>query len=579
MSGKPEECVPVGIDLGFLHARVAIGNVSHAQRSSASSEGPTPSASADALIIEDVRIPLPEVVSNASGSRYTLALVGTDQQPDCGEDGGDNKSGGHVFGDAARRALARDKKPTVSKDPSSLVRQLTNNAEGGAAASAFFEHLAEMACDASSSKAACLRAVVSVPVGATAEEQAAVVRIAEQGFEVAGGADGKKMKKMNVKNGDASKDDGFIVGVITDPAAVCIAHGLAEVPRVGVVDLSASPTDPNANWKNALVVDWGASGLTATRIVRAATQSSIFTIAGHVSDPTCSGVAIVDALMAHCASMFERKNRLKAGEMLSSSVKARHRLEVACESAVRTLCRAPTTTVAIDGLYEGMDLSVSVSRPRFDMLTGPILKKAETLLQKVAQDAQEAGFTFDVVLLAGNVCDMPSATALVQTKVFSSVRSFGRADVPPDEAVAIGCARHAASVLSCPTHSRAVSKATGPAVRSVAACPISVGICKLPGKTRDVAEEEAIITKDAVPLIDVGEPLPANVTRKIIFGEEGFSDCTLAIAQIGANGVKSKILGTIDRIQPGATSLEITLELTATGQLTLSVNGGPNCKL
>ena len=63
------------------------------------------------------------------------------------------------------------------------------------------------------------------------------------------------MKKMNVNNGDVSKDEGFIVGVITDPAAVCITHGLSEVPRFRIVELYTSPTDPNANWKNALVVD------------------------------------------------------------------------------------------------------------------------------------------------------------------------------------------------------------------------------------------------------------------------------------------------------------------------------------
>jgi hypothetical protein len=86
----------------------------------------------------------------------------------------------HVFGEAARRALARDKKPTISKDPSSMIRELIRTSSSVAEngndvddksknVAAFFRHLSELACDASSSHPSKLRSVVSVPVTATPE--------------------------------------------------------------------------------------------------------------------------------------------------------------------------------------------------------------------------------------------------------------------------------------------------------------------------------------------------------------------------------------------------------------------------
>lgn len=567
---NPEELIPIGIDIGSLHARVAIGNLNH--NNATSTEG-----------LADTR-KLPDIISNKQGDRYTLALVGIDN---AGENNGEETR--HVFGEAARRALARDKKPTISKDPSSMVRQLVRSGsavvngeaqeskEETAKASAFFGHLAELACDASSAHPSKLRTVVSVAVGSTPEEQAGVIQSVERGIAEAlaaakSGEDGKSKKKK--KGGNNEDDDGIVVGVITDPAAVCIAHGLTEIGQTGVIDLDAPETKSPSAWKNALVVDWGASGLTATLVRRSSPTSSLLSVVRHVTDTTCSGTAIVNALVAHCASMFERKNKVTG---MMDSVKAHHRLEMACESAVRTLSRAPTVTVAVDGLYEGMDISVPISRPRFDMLVSGIMRKAEALLQSFNEEE------LDVVLVAGNVCEMPAAATMIRTKIFPNAHA-GRGDVPPEEAVAIGCARHAASVLSCSTHSKSGGKKSdgkegvAPATRKVTLCPLTIGICKIQNDKVN-GDVEEIISKTSVPLIGMGEPLPANVTRQLTCSNDNDSS-SISIVQIqGGYALKSKVLGKIDNIPSDAKNFEITMELTCAGKLSVSVNGGPSCTL
>ena len=582
---KTTDFIPIGIDLGSIHARVAIGNVSHVR---------IPPAG-DGTVV-DTR-PLPDVISNAQGSRYTLALVGADN---AGGDGdvveNSNAEVRHVFGEAARRSLARENKPAISKDLSPMVRELvrssssligTNDEEAAtkaSKASAFFSHLADLACDASSSHHSKLRTVVSVPVGSTPDEQSAIVGIVERGINDAllARLTTKEAKLLRKKKCD--EDDPFVMAIITDPAAVCIAHGLTETEHPRTIDLAGSNSaTPSNYWKHALVVDWGASGLTATHVSRRSSNSSIITVERHVTETGCSGTAIVNALAAHCASMFERKSRVSG---VLESKKAYHRLEVACESAVRTLSRAPTVTVAVDGLFEGIDMNVPISRPRFDMMMSGLLRQAETLLQAFASDGGVA-VEFDVVLLAGNVCDMPSASNMIRNKLFPNA-NVGRGDVPPDEAVAIGCARHAASILSCDTHSRqgvnvAGGSNLGQATRKVKACPVTIGICRIEnGKQGDELDE--VMSNKSIPLIVVGEPLPANVTKTITYtnGDDSWlSHSYIAIVQTQtkSGGSKCKMIGKIEEIPSEAKNFEITMELSIAGRLTLSVNGGPSATL
>jgi molecular chaperone DnaK (HSP70) len=558
------EYIPIGIDLGSLHARVAIGSVSNT-----SSKAPN-TTDAHKTIVDTQ--PLPDVISNAQGSRYTLALVGDDIDADTNTTNGQEAR--HIFGEAARRALAREKKPPISKDPSSLVRELVRSSSSaadkddieatnkGLKAVAFFSHLTELACDASGSHPSKMKTVVSVPVNSTPEEQTGIVETVERGInhafeERSSDKDIKDMKKKQKKDGVVEP---YVMAVVQDPIAVAIAHGLTEIEHPGVIDL-ASSSDESASWKNVLVIDWGASGLTVTHITRTSSNSSLLNIVKTVTDASCSGTSIISTLAKHCASMFERKTKVSG---VLDSKKAVHRLEIACESAVRTLSRAPTVTVAVDGLYEGMDMNVPISRPRFDMLVNGIIRKAEILLQTFVGEEE---VEFDFVLAAGNVCDMPSATTLIRTKLFPNANA-GRGDVPADEAVAIGCARYAASALSCETHSKKIDGCT----RKVKTCPLSIGICRIENG-KENGDIESVISNTAIPLIHVGEHLPVNVTRKITYNngtDSWLENSYIAIVQMGK---KKKVIGKIEDIELDDKSFEITMELSAAGELTLAVNG------
>ena len=547
---EPNDLIPLGLDIGSLHARVAIG------QSTSSS---------------------PDIVSNAQGSRYTLALVGTDEGN--AEDNATSGQTRYIFGETARRALARNNPAT---DASSTVRQLARSAaakddgaaDKAAAGAAFVTHLMNLSCDASAAHPSKLRTVASVSVDSDLDERHGIVSILERGMHDALAArQSAKERKARKKNG-SNGEDPSVMAIIADPVAVCIAHGLLE-NEPGIVDLSATKCETTRPWKNALVVDWGASGLTATHICRTSTNSSMLKIIRYVTDDTCSGMAITSTLAKHCATTFERKNRVSG---LLDSKKACFKLNMACESAVRTLSRAPSVTVAVDGLFEGIDMSVPISRPRFDMLMSGILRKAETLLQTFTTSEK---VDFDVVLLCGNVCDMPSCVNLIRKKLFPAANA-GRGDIPPDEAVAIGCARHAASILSCNIRSKNngqdADKINLPSIsRSAKMCPLTIGICRVENE-KENGDLEEIITNNAVALIETGDPLPVNVTRSITCtdGEESWlSNSSVFITQMRGGAVtKSKVIGKVEGIPPEDKSFEITMELSSDGKLALSINGG-----
>ena len=683
----PPPPVPVGIDLGSLHARLAVTDALPLSDVSSASSPSSPAS-------VSLPIPEPRVVSNAQGSRYTLAASTLDvSHPPVIDEYGGSGSGGSgadengnsntgsngnnrqqqpevqfIFGEAARKTLTRHKRPLGQ----SLVRQLStlsvcgsvdwtddedddddtmeeegaesppsppsSPAAAAAAASppppkpeekkreaktaaeasaAFFSNLATLACDATSSHPSQLRAVVSVPANADRRTVRGVVDSAELGLANAiAKAEGKatetatqqqqqqqgqtkknKNKKKKMMKNSKDADNAKVVGVLTDPAAVCVAHGLTDAAAataaamgsnneitLGGDDNSSSAPMPNAgpsyiNWRHALVLDWGASGLTLSHVKRLG-SSDVLSIVETTNDPTLSGRTLTDLLVAHCASQFERKCRVSG---VLDSKKSRARLEAACEIAIRTLGRATSCHVTVDGLYEGMDLNVPVSRPRFDMLCGPALRKAEVMVKASKDtlaaaaadggggaDGGAAAAAFDVVLLAGNVSLMPSVKAMVD-RLFPAGDGDdspaapwrGRSDIPPDEGVAMGCARHAASLVD-PTRASPTLGSGGDRRRfwrqeAVVLSPVSVSVCTL--------GDDDSRSSLPVTLIEAGTPLPAFASKRIALNDGAG---TLGVVQM-IDGNKEKLLSRIDDVR---SCTELTIELSREGKLSISIDGG-----
>lgn len=457
-----ETKVAVGIDVGSSQARVAVcANDS------------------------------PRVVSNTLGHRSTLALTALEN--------GDS----YVFGDAALRLLQKEKKPISS------VRDILLNGvveEESTACEAFLGHLASLASDATATTLGQLRVVLSVPVDASSDYVDTLKGVTEAGIKSA--IADKKQRKHH-----------FVVGIISDPAAICISHRLTDTSSV--------------LRSNILVIDAGASGLSVSHL-RTNGTSRILSLVSHVRLEEVSCEALVTLLAKHVASQFERKNRVPAGDIWDSK-KARLKLLQACESSLQSL-QTSTIHITIDGLYEGMDCHIEISKPRWEMVSGPLLRKAQAFLQ------EHISLQPDTVLLAG------SGSSFVGPSVDKAFPDCyrGISNIAPEEAVALGCARHAASYLE---HDNV--KLTTPTQDEVYVSPVAIGI----GPSEDNVET----------IIGKGTPLPAHVVH------------TMASPQ---NCSIWQLLPSLKRVAdlddlPKDEDIEVLVELSIKGTLSIAVQGGP----
>lgn len=303
-------------------------------------------------------------------------------------------------------------------------------------------------------------------------------------------------------------------------------------------------------------------------------------IVHHTTHPSLGGTTILQLLVKHIAELFERKVRgaIPPGETLCNK-KARAKLEVAAEDALRSFGFSPKVTVTVDGLIDGIDCHVDVMLARFEMLLGSTLRSAEGKLKEVA-----GKYKLDQVIGAGNIMKMTSVEKMMDRLFPRGDMCRGKSvnDVPPEEAVAMGCAAFGSMCLASDFvngHGHGHDEENGNEAKmtqeteqdvqdsihgieeEVPLCPIGIGL--------SLQEDDPA----AIMMIDKMVPLPALVTKTV--------DCTgctsnsIGIIQVGENDVE-KVVGRIEGFTPDdLKEVEVTMELTSEGKLSVSLNGGP----
>eukprot|EP00816_Leptocylindrus_hargravesii_P012067 CAMPEP_0196823764 /NCGR_PEP_ID=MMETSP1362-20130617/88864_1 /TAXON_ID=163516 /ORGANISM="Leptocylindrus danicus, Strain CCMP1856" /LENGTH=528 /DNA_ID=CAMNT_0042203745 /DNA_START=1 /DNA_END=1587 /DNA_ORIENTATION=+ len=521
MPSKPNTPpLAIGIDLGSQNARIALTKNNNEQSNNQASNNV-------------------QVVSNQQGQRNTLAY--------CHIVAYDANNNTTLYGMDCKKWCERQKMD--------LKNVTVRNAQcEGKARSAFFQHLCELARDASSSDAsAVLFPVVSIPIynhqAERNEEEEALKQSIFHGF-----------------CGSPSNCNTHFC-LLTDPAAICIAHGLTETTN----------KQNNNNWNQCLVVDWGASGLKCS-IGRNVAQSGMLEITKVATNENLNGTKMTFALMQHCAAMFERKTRCPG---ILDSKKAVSKLQTACESAFKTLSRASTATIMCDGVYEGMDLNVSISRPRLEMLCSSSVKEARAFITDFCNDVD-----VDVVLAAGNVCEMPAIKSLISS-LFPNVKNRGNANIAVDEAVVIGCTMHASWIVQNGMHKVQNPKSCyAPSVSEdvTQLCPFDLSVAYDAGESSSSDTNYSL--SSAVSLVEMGAPLPAHVFKTIdLSAATSTSACAcsaLMLRQINvAAGNVASNMASVDLARIGISEeqrskgcVELSVTLTLDGKLTVGVDGG-----
>lgn len=232
---------------------------------------------------------------------------------------------------------------------------------------------------------------------------------------------------FNDSQRQATKDAGVIAGltvsrIVNEPTAGALAYGLSTQSGTAAMD--------GKKEENVLVFDLGGGTFDVSLLT---IDGGVFEVKATNGNTHLGGEDLDQTLMQYCAKEFKKKTN----KDVTKSDRAMRRLRTACERAKRTLSSEITATVEVDALMEGEDLSVIVTRARFEELCKEHFQQCMTPVERVLSDSKMSKANIEQVVLIGGSTRIPKIKEMLKAY-------FGKTqlctEINPDEAVGYGAA-------------------------------------------------------------------------------------------------------------------------------------------
>ena len=164
---------------------------------------------------------------------------------------------------------------------------------------------------------------------------------------------------FNDSQRQATKDAGAIAGInilriINEPTAAAIAYGLDKMMGEG-------------NDTNVLVFDFGGGTFDVSVV---AIEDGVCEVKATAGDTHLGGEDFDNKLVDYCIDEFNRKHK----KDMKENKKSIRRLRTACERAKCSLSTNLLANIDIESLFEGIDFSTDISRPRFEELCSDLFE-------------------------------------------------------------------------------------------------------------------------------------------------------------------------------------------------------------
>jgi L1 cell adhesion molecule like protein len=125
---------------------------------------------------------------------------------------------------------------------------------------------------------------------------------------------------------------------------------------------------------------------------------------------------------------------------LRTNPKLMRKLLTLCEQTKKTLSSNTVATISIDNFYEGDDLSMTITRDKFDTLCGEYFHRSLEPIKQAMTDARLTPKDIHDVVLIGGSTRIPKVRTLLEELFPGKLKT----NINPDEAVAYGAAVQAA---------------------------------------------------------------------------------------------------------------------------------------
>ena len=217
----------------------------------------------------------------------------------------------------------------------------------------------------------------------------------------------------------ATKDAGAIAGlnvlrIINEPTAAAIAYGL----------------EKTKGEKNILIFDCGGG----THDISILTiDDGVFEVKSTAGNTHLGGEDFDNLVCDWACDEFRKKTKID----IKSNARAYRRLRTVAERAKRILSTSTQATLEVDGIMDGQDLNIVLSRAKFESICESIFRKAMEPVQQAMQDAKMSKTDIHDIVLVGGSTRIPKIQQLLRDY-------FGGKElcqsINPDEAVAYGAA-------------------------------------------------------------------------------------------------------------------------------------------